>query len=202
MGVSIKSVPSLLAATFCNALIQSLESNPLSKIAWRAAKPLLMGKILFTPDSPAARRILKNVRTHLACPFYLGPLRRMREGERKGEGKVGERERKKKRDILCSSGSEASVCFLLSRLLSPARLPSPKCFVPEPLPGPSSPCPNYSEFLFPRAWIISLIFWILATWNKDREEEQLLTGSPNLALVRFGVNNIINITCTSGISRN
>ncbi|XP_023383901.1 retinal-specific ATP-binding cassette transporter [Pteropus vampyrus] len=46
--------------TFCNALIQSLESNPLTKIAWRAAKPLLMGKILFTPDSPAARSILKN----------------------------------------------------------------------------------------------------------------------------------------------
>ncbi|XP_023576085.1 retinal-specific ATP-binding cassette transporter [Octodon degus] len=45
---------------FCNALIQSLESNPLTKIAWRAAKPLLMGKILFSPDSPAARRILKN----------------------------------------------------------------------------------------------------------------------------------------------
>uniref|UniRef100_A0A8D1K909 ABC transporter domain-containing protein n=1 Tax=Sus scrofa TaxID=9823 RepID=A0A8D1K909_PIG len=46
--------------TFCNALIQRLESNPLTKIAWRAAKPLLMGKILFTPDSPATRRILKN----------------------------------------------------------------------------------------------------------------------------------------------
>ncbi|KAG8511044.1 Retinal-specific phospholipid-transporting ATPase ABCA4, partial [Galemys pyrenaicus] len=46
--------------TFCNSLIQSLESNPLTKIAWRAAKPLLMGKILFTPDSPAARRILKH----------------------------------------------------------------------------------------------------------------------------------------------
>ncbi|XP_045055447.2 retinal-specific phospholipid-transporting ATPase ABCA4 isoform X1 [Desmodus rotundus] len=46
--------------TFCNALIQSLESNPLTKIAWRAAKPLLMGKILFTPDCPAARGILKN----------------------------------------------------------------------------------------------------------------------------------------------
>ncbi|XP_042539897.1 retinal-specific phospholipid-transporting ATPase ABCA4 [Dipodomys spectabilis] len=46
--------------SFCNALIQSLESNPLTKIAWRAAKPLLMGKILFTPDSPAVRRILKN----------------------------------------------------------------------------------------------------------------------------------------------
>ncbi|XP_035882338.1 retinal-specific phospholipid-transporting ATPase ABCA4 isoform X5 [Phyllostomus discolor] len=46
--------------SFCNALIQSLESDPLTKIAWRAAKPLLMGKILFTPDSPATRRILKN----------------------------------------------------------------------------------------------------------------------------------------------
>ncbi|XP_052036865.1 retinal-specific phospholipid-transporting ATPase ABCA4 [Apodemus sylvaticus] len=46
--------------SFCNSLIQSLESNPLTKIAWRAAKPLLMGKILFTPDSPAARRLLKN----------------------------------------------------------------------------------------------------------------------------------------------
>ncbi|ELV11962.1 Retinal-specific ATP-binding cassette transporter [Tupaia chinensis] len=46
--------------SFCNALIQSLESNPLTKIAWRAAKPLLMGKILFTPNSPATRRIVKN----------------------------------------------------------------------------------------------------------------------------------------------
>ncbi|XP_048208118.1 retinal-specific phospholipid-transporting ATPase ABCA4 [Perognathus longimembris pacificus] len=46
--------------SFCNALIQSLESNPLTKLAWRAVKPLLMGKILFTPDSPAVRKILKN----------------------------------------------------------------------------------------------------------------------------------------------
>ncbi|XP_006882541.1 PREDICTED: retinal-specific ATP-binding cassette transporter [Elephantulus edwardii] len=48
------------STSFCNALIQSLETNPLTKIAWRAAKPLLMGKILFTPDSRAARRIVKN----------------------------------------------------------------------------------------------------------------------------------------------
>ncbi|XP_074859387.1 retinal-specific phospholipid-transporting ATPase ABCA4 [Carettochelys insculpta] len=45
---------------FCNALIQSMESNPLTKIAWSAAKPLLMGKILFAPDSPAVRQIVKN----------------------------------------------------------------------------------------------------------------------------------------------
>ncbi|RMC08477.1 hypothetical protein DUI87_14721 [Hirundo rustica rustica] len=45
---------------FCNALIQNLESNPLTKIAWSAVKPLLMGKILFTPDSPSVREIIKN----------------------------------------------------------------------------------------------------------------------------------------------
>ncbi|XP_060629951.2 retinal-specific phospholipid-transporting ATPase ABCA4 isoform X1 [Anolis sagrei] len=45
---------------FCNTLIQTMESNTLTKIAWRAVKPLLMGKILFAPDSPAVRKILKN----------------------------------------------------------------------------------------------------------------------------------------------
>ncbi|XP_078506456.1 retinal-specific phospholipid-transporting ATPase ABCA4 [Lissotriton helveticus] len=45
---------------FCNALIQGLESNPATKIAWSAVKPLLMGKILYAPDSPAVRQILKN----------------------------------------------------------------------------------------------------------------------------------------------
>ncbi|XP_069645365.1 retinal-specific phospholipid-transporting ATPase ABCA4 isoform X4 [Haliaeetus albicilla] len=45
---------------FCNALIRNLESNPLTKIAWSAVKPLLMGKILFAPDSPSVRQILKN----------------------------------------------------------------------------------------------------------------------------------------------
>uniref|UniRef100_A0A674GFY0 P-type phospholipid transporter n=1 Tax=Taeniopygia guttata TaxID=59729 RepID=A0A674GFY0_TAEGU len=42
---------------FCNALIQNLESNPLTKIAWSVVKPLLMGKILFAPDSPSVREI-------------------------------------------------------------------------------------------------------------------------------------------------
>ncbi|XP_072500142.1 retinal-specific phospholipid-transporting ATPase ABCA4 isoform X1 [Notamacropus eugenii] len=46
--------------SFCNSLIQNMEANPLTKIAWSAAKPLLMGKILFTPDSPAVHRILKH----------------------------------------------------------------------------------------------------------------------------------------------
>uniref|UniRef100_A0A7M4FGV3 P-type phospholipid transporter n=1 Tax=Crocodylus porosus TaxID=8502 RepID=A0A7M4FGV3_CROPO len=52
---------------FCNALIQHMESNPLTRIAWSVAKPLLMGKILFAPDSPAVRQILKNVRGSTVC---------------------------------------------------------------------------------------------------------------------------------------
>uniref|UniRef100_A0A8C1ZZ17 P-type phospholipid transporter n=1 Tax=Cyprinus carpio TaxID=7962 RepID=A0A8C1ZZ17_CYPCA len=45
---------------FCNALMQNLESNPVTKIMWNSVKPLVMGKILFTPDSPAVRKIIKS----------------------------------------------------------------------------------------------------------------------------------------------
>ncbi|KAM8930176.1 retinal-specific phospholipid-transporting ATPase ABCA4 isoform 2-T2 [Pelodytes ibericus] len=48
---------------FCNSLIQSMESNPATKIAWSAMKPLLMGKVLYSPDSPAVREILKKANT-------------------------------------------------------------------------------------------------------------------------------------------
>lgn len=43
-------------------MMQTMESNPVTKIAWSAVKPLLMGKILYTPDAPAIREILKHVR--------------------------------------------------------------------------------------------------------------------------------------------
>uniref|UniRef100_A0A8C4JVZ9 ATP binding cassette subfamily A member 4 n=1 Tax=Dromaius novaehollandiae TaxID=8790 RepID=A0A8C4JVZ9_DRONO len=56
---------------FCNALIQHLESNALTKIAWSTVKPLLMGKILFAPDSPAVRQILKNVRSSEEKKIYI-----------------------------------------------------------------------------------------------------------------------------------
>lgn len=65
-------------APFCNALMQTLESNPVTKIVWNSVKPLLMGKILYTPDSPAVRKILKSVREttssptpHLSLSFVL-----------------------------------------------------------------------------------------------------------------------------------
>ncbi|XP_034470227.1 retinal-specific phospholipid-transporting ATPase ABCA4-like isoform X1 [Hippoglossus hippoglossus] len=51
------------ATPFCNALMESLESNPVTKIVWNSVKPLLMGKILYTPDSPAVHKILKSANT-------------------------------------------------------------------------------------------------------------------------------------------
>uniref|UniRef100_A0A8C7ZJ66 P-type phospholipid transporter n=1 Tax=Oryzias sinensis TaxID=183150 RepID=A0A8C7ZJ66_9TELE len=42
----------ILSAPYCNNLMKSLESSPISRMIWRALKPLLMGKILYTPDTP------------------------------------------------------------------------------------------------------------------------------------------------------
>uniref|UniRef100_A0A3Q1GN98 ATP binding cassette subfamily A member 7 n=1 Tax=Acanthochromis polyacanthus TaxID=80966 RepID=A0A3Q1GN98_9TELE len=46
---------------FCKSLIQGLESNPLSRIVWRGIKPLFIGKLLYTPDTPAVRQVMKEV---------------------------------------------------------------------------------------------------------------------------------------------
>lgn len=49
------------SAPFCKNLIQSLESNPLSRIIWRGIKPLFIGKLLYTPNTSAVRRVMKEV---------------------------------------------------------------------------------------------------------------------------------------------
>ncbi|XP_039512135.1 phospholipid-transporting ATPase ABCA1 isoform X2 [Pimephales promelas] len=46
---------------FCENLIRSLESNPLSRIVWRGIKPLFIGKLLYTPDTPATRTVMAQV---------------------------------------------------------------------------------------------------------------------------------------------
>uniref|UniRef100_A0A3Q3E5K1 Zgc:172302 n=1 Tax=Labrus bergylta TaxID=56723 RepID=A0A3Q3E5K1_9LABR len=46
---------------FCKSLIQGLESNPLSRIVWRGLKPLFIGKLLYTPDTPAVQQVMKEV---------------------------------------------------------------------------------------------------------------------------------------------
>uniref|UniRef100_A0A8C9T650 P-type phospholipid transporter n=1 Tax=Scleropages formosus TaxID=113540 RepID=A0A8C9T650_SCLFO len=43
---------------YCKSLIQSLESNPLSRIVWQGIKPLFTGKLLYTPDTPVTRSIM------------------------------------------------------------------------------------------------------------------------------------------------
>uniref|UniRef100_A0A8C9Y813 P-type phospholipid transporter n=1 Tax=Sander lucioperca TaxID=283035 RepID=A0A8C9Y813_SANLU len=48
-------------APYCNNMMRSLESSPISRMIWRALKPLLMGKILYTPDTPATQRIIQEV---------------------------------------------------------------------------------------------------------------------------------------------
>uniref|UniRef100_A0A674NQK1 P-type phospholipid transporter n=1 Tax=Takifugu rubripes TaxID=31033 RepID=A0A674NQK1_TAKRU len=50
-----------LEPPFCKSLIQGLESNPLSRIVWRGIKPLFIGKLLYTPDTSAVRRVMKEV---------------------------------------------------------------------------------------------------------------------------------------------
>uniref|UniRef100_A0A7N6A2H1 P-type phospholipid transporter n=1 Tax=Anabas testudineus TaxID=64144 RepID=A0A7N6A2H1_ANATE len=50
-----------IPAPYCNNLMRSLESSPISRMIWRALKPLLMGKILYTPDTPATQRIIHEV---------------------------------------------------------------------------------------------------------------------------------------------
>uniref|UniRef100_A0A8D2LM79 P-type phospholipid transporter n=1 Tax=Varanus komodoensis TaxID=61221 RepID=A0A8D2LM79_VARKO len=46
---------------YCNNLMKKLESSPLSRIIWKALKPLLVGKILYTPDTLATKAIMSEV---------------------------------------------------------------------------------------------------------------------------------------------
>ncbi|KAG8455080.1 hypothetical protein GDO86_001341 [Hymenochirus boettgeri] len=46
---------------YCNDLMQNLESSPLYRMIWRALKPLLIGKILYTPNTPATRTLMAEV---------------------------------------------------------------------------------------------------------------------------------------------
>ncbi|XP_075869832.1 retinal-specific phospholipid-transporting ATPase ABCA4a [Nelusetta ayraudi] len=49
--------------SFCNDLMKELESNPATRIVWNSVKPMLMGQILYAPDSPAVRKIIRNANT-------------------------------------------------------------------------------------------------------------------------------------------
>lgn len=44
---------------FCQSLVDTLESAPGLRYIWNVFKPLLQGKVLYTPDTPAARLIVQ-----------------------------------------------------------------------------------------------------------------------------------------------
>ncbi|XP_068460296.1 phospholipid-transporting ATPase ABCA1b isoform X1 [Clinocottus analis] len=46
---------------YCNSLVKNMDSNPMSRMIWTALKPLLMGKILYTPHTPATQRVIHEV---------------------------------------------------------------------------------------------------------------------------------------------
>ncbi|XP_068958059.1 phospholipid-transporting ATPase ABCA7 [Petaurus breviceps papuanus] len=46
---------------FCQKLIESMEAHPISRLLWWRLKPLVLGKILYTPDTPFTRRIMAEV---------------------------------------------------------------------------------------------------------------------------------------------
>ncbi|XP_078145249.1 phospholipid-transporting ATPase ABCA1b isoform X2 [Centroberyx gerrardi] len=46
---------------YCNSLMKNMDLNPMSRMIWQALKPLLMGKILYTPHTPATQKIIHEV---------------------------------------------------------------------------------------------------------------------------------------------
>uniref|UniRef100_A0A4W5LHE4 ABC transporter domain-containing protein n=1 Tax=Hucho hucho TaxID=62062 RepID=A0A4W5LHE4_9TELE len=58
---------------FCKVLIDTLEGTPGLRIVWKTFRPLIQGKILYTPDTPATRLMVKEVKQrnsycmHITC---------------------------------------------------------------------------------------------------------------------------------------
>lgn len=48
---------------FCQKLVDTLENTPGLRYVWSSFKPLLQGKVLYTPDTPAARLLVKEVKS-------------------------------------------------------------------------------------------------------------------------------------------
>lgn len=44
-------------------LVHTMEETPGLRYVWRTFRPLLQGKVLYAPDTPAARRLVKEVKS-------------------------------------------------------------------------------------------------------------------------------------------
>ncbi|XP_062373279.1 phospholipid-transporting ATPase ABCA1-like isoform X2 [Sardina pilchardus] len=47
------------ASDFCQTLIDTLQGNPRLKAVWSALRPLVQGKVLYTPDAPVTRQLME-----------------------------------------------------------------------------------------------------------------------------------------------
>lgn len=46
---------------FCNEVMRNLESTYLSRIVFRLIKPLIRGKVIYTPDAPVINRLMDRI---------------------------------------------------------------------------------------------------------------------------------------------
>uniref|UniRef100_A0AAQ4RHZ0 P-type phospholipid transporter n=1 Tax=Gasterosteus aculeatus aculeatus TaxID=481459 RepID=A0AAQ4RHZ0_GASAC len=71
---------------FCQNLVETLEGTPGLRYIWSTFKQLLQGKVLYTPDTPAVRLVVKEVRTMklfitlLANPLFAAALNQRLDG--------------------------------------------------------------------------------------------------------------------------
>ncbi|KAJ8008300.1 hypothetical protein DPEC_G00103410 [Dallia pectoralis] len=56
---SLDNVMTSNSSAFCKVLIDTLEGTPGMRVVWSTFKPLIKGKILYTPDTPATRIMVK-----------------------------------------------------------------------------------------------------------------------------------------------
>lgn len=49
--------------TFCQVLVDTMENTAGLRYIWSAVRPLMQGKVLYTPDTPTARRLVTEVRS-------------------------------------------------------------------------------------------------------------------------------------------
>lgn len=61
MGTGPHGAPTLALGPTCTELMGALDTHPLSRLLWRRLKPLVLGKVLFTPDTPFTRQIMAQV---------------------------------------------------------------------------------------------------------------------------------------------
>uniref|UniRef100_A0A3Q1BNZ4 P-type phospholipid transporter n=1 Tax=Amphiprion ocellaris TaxID=80972 RepID=A0A3Q1BNZ4_AMPOC len=67
-----KSISIMRNSDFCQTLIDTLESSSSLRYFWSAVKPLLLGRVVYTPDTPAARLLVTEAL--LANPVFAAAL--------------------------------------------------------------------------------------------------------------------------------